>query len=77
MHQDRYLGEMAVTRRPDVDPDGTAVNHPVRDITPTDGSIVASGELVSVFCAPCQRWVDCYAGIPPDIVLNRHRNLLH
>jgi hypothetical protein len=44
---------------------------------PPDGSVVIAGELVSVFCSPCQRWIDCHAGIAPEMALERHRSLAH
>jgi hypothetical protein len=44
---------------------------------PADGSIARSGVHVSVFCAPCQRWIDCQADIPPEVAWERHGTLLH
>jgi hypothetical protein len=48
-----------------------------RPITPTDGSVVQVGNQESVYCAACQRWIDCYDGIAPEIVRDRHANLFH
>jgi hypothetical protein len=77
MRQDGYLGDAALNRQGQVDPDRLVASTRVRDITPADGSIVRSGELVSVFCAECQRWIDCHASITPEIALERHRYLIH
>ncbi len=46
-------------------------------MSPADGSVAQSEGNVSVYCAPCQRWVDCYADIAPEIVLSRHVALVH
>ena len=75
MHPDDYSGTGALTRRSasdEVRPDRGD-----RDLTPPDGSVAGSGPMVCVFCAPCQRWIDCYDGIPPEVVLARHRGLFH
>jgi hypothetical protein len=48
-----------------------------RAMTPPDGLISRSGGHVSVFCAQCQRWIDCYDGIAPEAAHERHRDLLH
>jgi hypothetical protein len=48
-----------------------------RSISPADGSVAQSEANVSVYCAPCQRWIDCYADIEPDIALSRHVSLVH
>ena len=52
-------------------------NAEMRDISPADGSIARSGSNVSVFCAPCQRWIDCLADIEPHVALERHGSLVH
>jgi hypothetical protein len=49
----------------------------VREITPADGSAARLGEHVSVYCAPCQRWIDCHQGIPPVVAGERHGELFH
>ncbi len=48
-----------------------------RDLSPADGAVAQSGDNMSVYCAPCQRWVDCNAGIEPEVALERHRALIH
>jgi hypothetical protein len=48
-----------------------------REIVPVDGSVERSGDLVSVFCGQCQRWIHCYDRIDPAIALRRHAELLH
>jgi hypothetical protein len=48
-----------------------------RDLTPADGSVGGWGELICVFCAPCQRWIDCYEGVPPEVARQRHGELFH
>ena len=48
-----------------------------RDLTPMDGSIARSGEVESVFCARCHRWIDCHAGISPEVAWERHGSLFH
>jgi hypothetical protein len=48
-----------------------------RPMMPMDGSIVHSGTHASIYCAPCARWLDCHAGIPPEAALERHASLLH
>jgi hypothetical protein len=69
--------EATLIRRSEVEPDLVVATPKVRDLTPADGSVVISGQLVSVFCAPCQRWIDCHAGISSEIALDRHADLLH
>jgi hypothetical protein len=69
--------ETAVIARPEDEVDRTILTPRVRDLMPPDGSVVIAGELVSVFCSPCQRWIDCHAGIAPDMALERHRSLAH
>lgn len=46
-------------------------------MSPTDGSVAQSEGNVSVYCAPCHRWIDCYADIEPDVALRRHVSLVH
>jgi hypothetical protein len=48
-----------------------------RDLTPADGAVVHSDSHVSVFCASCQRWIDCFDDIPPEVVRERHGERLH
>jgi hypothetical protein len=48
-----------------------------KEPSPTDGSVIRSGKLACVFCAHCQRWIDCYVGIPPETALQRHADLIH
>ncbi len=49
----------------------------VREITPADGSVARLGDHVSVYCAPCQRWIDCHDGIAPEVARERHIELFH
>ncbi len=48
-----------------------------RDLTPADGAVVQMEGHVSVFCALCERWIDCFVDIPPEVVRERHGTLLH
>jgi hypothetical protein len=48
-----------------------------RTMSPTDGSVAHSEDNVSVYCAPCYRWIDCYADIEPEVALSRHVALVH
>ena len=48
-----------------------------RPMMPTDGSVVHTGTHTSIYCAPCARWIDCQAGVPPEAALERHASLLH
>jgi hypothetical protein len=77
MHPDDYSGRNALTQRATVDTEDGPADHGVRHLSPPDGSIAGSGQLVCVYCAPCQRWIDCYDGIPPEVVLARHGTLFH
>jgi hypothetical protein len=76
MHQDNYPRSAPVGRN--TWDGGTAVEAPgVRDLTPLDGSIARSGQVESVFCARCHRWIDCHAGISPEVAWERHGTLFH
>ncbi len=77
MDQDDYLGREALARRTVEKADGVPSGLVEREITPADGSVAGSGQLVCVFCAPCQRWIDCYDGIPPEVARERHGALFH
>ncbi len=48
-----------------------------RAITPTEGAVIESGGHTAVYCASCQRWIDCHAGIAPGTALERHSALIH
>jgi hypothetical protein len=74
MHQDNYSGDSALTGRSGSGPDARPRG---RGIVPPDGSIAKAGGHVSVFCASCERWIDCYEGILPEIALDRHIDLIH
>jgi hypothetical protein len=39
--------------------------------------VARSGEVESVFCARCHRWIDCHAGISPEVAWERHGTLFH
>ena len=71
-----YQGRGAPTRWTATAESGFA-GHVEREITPADGSVAGSGQMVCVFCAPCQRWIDCYDGIPPEVARERHGSLFH
>jgi hypothetical protein len=58
-------------------PQVLASHQSVRDLMPLDGSIAQSGENVSVFCATCERWIDCCEGVPAEIARTRHGDLFH
>lgn len=77
MSQDDYTVRGAPSRWTSTKADGGFAGHVEREITPADGSVAGSGDLVCVFCAPCQRWIDCYDGIPPHVALERHGALFH
>lgn len=47
------------------------------DLSPMDGAIAQSGASLSVYCATCERWVDCYLDIEPQVALERHALLVH
>jgi hypothetical protein len=51
--------------------------HSVRDLVPLDGSVAQFGGNVSVFCATCERWIDCCEGVPSTVARTRHGNLFH
>ncbi len=76
MDKDDYLGMEALARRTAEKSTG-GPGPAEREITPADGSVAGSGQLVCVFCAPCQRWIDCYDGIPPEVARERHGALFH
>jgi hypothetical protein len=42
-----------------------------------DWTLDPPGDLVSVFCAECERWIDCHDGITPEVALERHSKLIH
>ena len=65
MHQDDHPARKAVAPREARQDNAVVDDRQGRQITPTDGSVAGSGAMVCVFCAPCQRWIDCYDGIPP------------
>ncbi len=70
--------EPVVIRRPVVEFKGDRPSaQQSRPIAPTDGSVARSDTHVSVFCAPCERWVDCCDGIDPESALARHVDLIH
>jgi hypothetical protein len=59
-------------------PSSDGMHQPVlREMIPTDGSIVRAGNHLSIYCAPCARWIDCHDGIPPNTALARHAALVH
>jgi hypothetical protein len=47
------------------------------NLSPLDGSVAQVGPNVSVYCARCERWVDCYLEIEPHVALERHALLVH
>ena len=46
-------------------------------LSPIDGAVAQAGAHLSVYCAQCERWVDCYVQIEPQIALERHALLVH
>ena len=77
MHHDNHPGDAALPKRSAVYAAGAITSPRDRKIAPPDGSVARSGDLVSVFCAQCQRWIDCYDGIPPEVARDRHGTLFH
>jgi hypothetical protein len=77
MHQDDHPARKAVAPREARQDNAVVDDRQGRQITPTDGSVAGSGAMVCVFCAPCQRWIDCYDGIPPEVAHQRHGLLFH
>jgi hypothetical protein len=73
---DHTTAERTTARR-DVAHAGAGAMAAPRPMMPTDGSVVHSGTHSSIYCAPCARWIDCHAGIPPEAALERHAALLH
>jgi len=54
----------------------TANRRPVQ-LSPADGSVARFEHHVSVYCAPCHRWIDCNEGVPPEVAHQRHGALFH
>ncbi len=77
MHQDTKKSEVTLIRGSAVDFTRARPRTEIRDLTPADGSVAQSDNHVSVFCAPCQRWIDCHDEIPPSVALERHGTLFH
>jgi hypothetical protein len=44
---------------------------------PVNGTVVRLESHVSIFCTPCERWIDCHDGIEPQLALDRHGALMH
>jgi hypothetical protein len=77
MNENRPAGETVVSPRAAAYAARVMTSPRVREITPADGSVARLGDHVSVYCAPCQRWIDCHEEIPPDIARRRHADLFH
>jgi hypothetical protein len=77
MHQNTEKSEVTVIRGPAVDFTKARPRPDARDLTPADGSVAQSENHVNVYCAPCQRWIDCHDDITPEVVLARHCTLFH
>jgi hypothetical protein len=77
MHREDNKDGTQVTRRAMVTAAEALIGAKDRAITPPDGLVSRSGGHVSVFCATCQRWIDCYVEIAPETAHERHRALLH
>ncbi len=77
MQENSTMGETVVSRRAAAYAARVMTSPRVREITPADGSVARLGEHVSVYCAPCQRWIDCHDGIPPEVAQKRHGELFH
>jgi hypothetical protein len=76
MHEDNS-GDAAVVRRAAARGSWKFIGLRDGELSPEDGSVIRSGHLACVFCAQCQRWVDCYDGVPPETALERHAALIH
>ena len=77
MHREDNKNATQVTRRAMVTAAEALIRSKDRAITPPDGLVSHSQGHVSVFCAECQRWIDCYGEIEPETAHQRHRALLH
>jgi hypothetical protein len=77
MNHENPSGETDSTRRAVVGAAEAIIGTSGREIVPVDGSVERSGDLVSVFCGQCQRWIHCYDRIEPEIALHRHVSLMH
>jgi hypothetical protein len=77
MEQDTDKTGMTVIRASAVDFTRPPPKSEIGDLTPADGSVARSDNCVSVFCAQCQRWIDCYDDIPPEVAWERHGGLFH
>jgi len=77
MQQDTDKPGMTVIRASAVDFTRPRPKSGIHDLTPADGSVARSDNCVSVFCAQCQRWIDCYDDIPPEVAWERHGSLFH
>jgi hypothetical protein len=77
MHREDNKSANQVSRRAMVNAAEALDRSKDRAITPPDGLVSRSDRHVSVFCATCQRWIDCYDEIAPETAHERHRALLH
>ncbi|HEV3281797.1 MAG TPA: hypothetical protein VG032_09360 [Acidimicrobiales bacterium] len=77
MPDDNDRGDTIVSRRAAAYAAQVMASPRVREMTPPDGSVARIENHVSVYCAPCQRWIDCHEGIPPEVARERHGELLH
>jgi hypothetical protein len=66
-----------VIRRPVVEFRKERSTHEERPIGPANGAVARVDDHVSVFCAVCERWIDCWAGIETEVALERHGALVH
>jgi hypothetical protein len=77
MHEDNQTVDEAPNRRAMVRAAESMASAKGRDLTPPDGSVAHSEDHISVFCAECLRWIDCYNGVTPEIARRRHGDLFH
>ncbi len=57
-----------------VAPGSREIDH---EMVPPDGAVATFGDRVSVFCAACVKWINCYDDISPETARERHRALFH
>jgi hypothetical protein len=66
-----------VIRRPVVEFRKERSTPEARPIAPANGAVARVDDHVSAFCAVCERWIDCWADIEPEVALERHGVLVH
>jgi hypothetical protein len=74
MHRDNPSDGTNSSGDANVVPGSRSVDH---EMVPPDGAVATFGDRVSVFCAACMKWVNCYDDIPPETARDRHTALFH